>query len=74
MVVGAGDISSNQQRLFSLHVDDFLVLELKGQQPTVPTGYNKQSMKAAKELFAQREVDAEAAPDDERCHHQGARG
>ncbi len=40
----------------------------------MPTGYNKQSMKAAKELFAQREVDAEAAPDDERCHHQGARG
>jgi hypothetical protein len=51
----------NTSRPPSLHVDDFLVLELKGQQPTGPTGYNKQSIRAAKELFAQREADAVAA-------------
>jgi hypothetical protein len=51
----------NTSRPPSLHVDDFLVLELKGQQPTGPTGYNKQSIRAAKELFAQREADAAAA-------------
>ena len=52
----------NTSRPPSLHVDDFLVLELKGQQPTGPTGYNKQSIKAAKELFAQREADAALKP------------
>ena len=52
----------NTSRPPSLHVDDFLVLELKGQQPTGPTGYNKQSVKAAKELFAQREADAMLKP------------
>jgi hypothetical protein len=51
----------NTSRPPSLHVDDFLVLELKGQQPTGPTGYNKQSIRAAKELFAQREAEAAAA-------------
>ena len=35
---------------------------MKGQQPTGPTGYNKQSVKAAKELFAQREADAMLKP------------
>ena len=48
--------------LLLLQVDDFLVLEMKGQQPTGPTGYNKQSMKAAKELFAQREAEAALKP------------
>ena len=52
----------NTSRPPSLHVDDFLVLELKGQQPTGPTGYNKQSIKAAKELFAQREAAAALKP------------
>merc|ERR1719192_2757025 len=52
----------NTSRPPSLHVDDFLVLEMKGQQPTGPTGYNKQSMKAAKELFAQREAEAALKP------------
>ena len=52
----------NTSRPPSLHVDDFLVLELKGQQPTGPTGYNKQSIKAAKELFAQREAEAALKP------------
>lgn len=52
----------NTSRPPSLHVDDFLVLELKGQQPTGPTGYNKQSMKAANELFAQREAAAALKP------------
>eukprot|EP00096_Caligus_rogercresseyi_P005642 TRINITY_DN21601_c0_g1_i1.p1 TRINITY_DN21601_c0_g1~~TRINITY_DN21601_c0_g1_i1.p1 ORF type:complete len:1211 (-),score=404.54 TRINITY_DN21601_c0_g1_i1:179-3394(-) len=46
----------NTSRPPSLHVDDFLVLQSLGQQPTGPTGYNKQSVKAAKELFAQREA------------------
>ncbi len=46
----------NTSRPPSLHVDDFLVLQQRGQQPTGPTGYNKQSIKAAKELFAQREA------------------
>ena len=48
----------NTSRPPSLHVDDFLVLQSRGQQPTGPTGYNKQSLKAAKELFAQREAQA----------------
>ena len=46
----------NTSRPPSLHVDDFMVLQQRGQQPTGPTGYNKQSIKAAKELFAQREA------------------
>ncbi len=46
----------NTSRPPSLHVDDFLLLQSRGQQPTGPTGYNKQSVKAAKELFAQREA------------------
>ena len=52
----------NTSRPPSLHVDDFLVLEMKGQQPTGPTGYNKQSVKAAKELFALREAEAALKP------------
>ena len=52
----------NTSRPPSLHVDDFLVLEMQGQQPTGPTGYNKQSVKAAKELFAQREAEAALKP------------
>ena len=52
----------NTSRPPSLHVDDFLVLELKGQQPTGPTGYNKQSIKAAKELFAAREAENALKP------------
>ena len=52
----------NTSRPPSLHVDDFLVLELKGQQPTGPTGYNKQSIKAAKELFASREAENALKP------------
>lgn len=52
----------NTSRPPSLHVDDFLMLEQKGQQPTGPTGYNKQSAKAAKELFAQREAAAALQP------------
>ena len=47
----------NTSRPPSLHVDDFLVLQQRGQQPTGPTGYNKQSIKAVKELFAQREAE-----------------
>ena len=46
----------NTSRPPSLHVDDFVLLQQRGQQPTGPTGYNKQSIKAAKELFAQREA------------------
>ena len=46
----------NTSRPPSLHVDDFLVLQSRGQQPTGPTGYNKQTLKAAQELFAQREA------------------
>jgi hypothetical protein len=46
----------NTSRPPSLHVDDFLVLQQRGQQPTGPTGYNKQSIRAAKELFAEREA------------------
>ena len=52
----------NTSRPPSLHVDDFLVLELKGQQPTGPTGYNKQSIKAAKELFAARDAENALKP------------
>jgi hypothetical protein len=52
----------NTSRPPSLHVDDFLVLELKGQQPTGPTGYNKQSIKAAKELFAARDAEHALKP------------
>merc|ERR1719331_2887703 len=52
----------NTSRPPSLHVDDFLVLEMKGQQPTGPTGYNKQSIKAAKELFAAREAENALKP------------
>lgn len=47
---------ANTSRPPSLHVDDFLVLQQRGQQPTGPTGYNKQSLLAAKELFAEREA------------------
>ncbi len=50
----------NTSRPPSLHVDDFLLLQSRGQQPTGPTGYNKQSVKAAKELFAQREAQHQA--------------
>ena len=46
----------NTSRPPSLHVDDFLVLQSRGQQPTGPTGYNKQSLKAAQELFAEKEA------------------
>lgn len=52
----------NTSRPPSLHVDDFLLLEMAGHQPTGPTGYNKQSVKAAKELFAQREAEAALKP------------
>jgi hypothetical protein len=38
----------NTSRPPSLHVDDFLALESAGQQPTGPTGYNKQIMRAPK--------------------------
>ena len=50
----------NTSRPPSLHVDDFMLLQARGQQPTGPTGYNKQSIKAAKELFAEREAAAVA--------------
>ena len=33
-----------------------MALEARGQQPTGPTGYNKQSVKAAQELFAEKEA------------------
>lgn len=46
----------NTSRPPSLHVDDFLVLQSRGQQPTGPTGYNKQSLRAAQELFAEKEA------------------
>jgi hypothetical protein len=46
----------NTSRPPSLHVDDFIVLQSRGQQPTGPTGYNKQSVKAAQELFAEKEA------------------
>lgn len=36
----------NTSRPPSLHVDDFVALEISGQQPTGPTGYNKISMRA----------------------------
>ncbi|KAG8230348.1 hypothetical protein J437_LFUL000619, partial [Ladona fulva] len=44
----------NTSRPPSLHVDDFVALEITGQQPTGPTGYNKLSMRAAKELMVTR--------------------
>ncbi|XP_066999085.2 protein virilizer isoform X2 [Anabrus simplex] len=44
----------NTSRPPSLHVDDFVALEISGQQPTGPTGYNKISMRAAKELISTR--------------------
>ncbi|XP_059480359.1 protein virilizer isoform X2 [Neocloeon triangulifer] len=44
----------NTSRPPSLHVDDFLALESAGQQPTGPTGYNKQTMRAAKEMLVTR--------------------
>ncbi|KAF4518622.1 hypothetical protein B566_EDAN005947 [Ephemera danica] len=43
----------NTSRPPSLHVDDFLALESAGQQPTGPTGYNKQTMRA-KEMMVSR--------------------
>ena len=46
----------NTSRPPSLHVDDYMALEARGQQPTGPTGYNKQSVKAAQELFAEKEA------------------
>ena len=46
----------NTSRPPSLHVDDFIVLQSRGQQPTGPTGYNKMSVKAAQELFAEKEA------------------
>ncbi|CAB3377510.1 Hypothetical predicted protein [Cloeon dipterum] len=45
----------NTSRPPSLHVDDFLALESAGQQPTGPTGYNKQTMRAAKDLLVPRQ-------------------
>merc|ERR1712038_34637 len=47
---------ANTSRPPSLHVDDFLLLQMRGQQPTGPTGYNRQSVKAAQELFAEKEA------------------
>jgi len=44
----------NTSRPPSLHVDDFIKLESVGHQPTGPTGYNKASMRAAKELISSR--------------------
>jgi hypothetical protein len=44
----------NTSRPPSLHVDDFVALEISGQQPTGPTGYNKISMRAAKDMMATR--------------------
>lgn len=44
----------NTSRPPSLHVDDFVALEISGQQPTGPTGYNKISMRAAKDIIATR--------------------
>lgn len=41
----------NTSRPPSLHVDDFVALEICGQQPTGPTGYNKISMRAVKVRF-----------------------
>jgi hypothetical protein len=52
---------ANTSRPPSLHVDDFLLLQMKGQQPTGPTGYNRQSVKAAQELFAEREAKSKGA-------------
>ena len=52
---------ANTSRPPSLHVDDFLLLQLRGQQPTGPTGYNRQSVKAAQELFAEREAKTKGA-------------
>ena len=44
----------NTSRPPSLHVDDFVALEISGQQPTGPTGYNKISMRAAKDMMVTR--------------------
>ncbi|KAK3914172.1 Protein virilizer-like protein [Frankliniella fusca] len=44
----------NTSRPPSLHVDDFVALETCGAQPTGPTGYNKMSMRAAKDMMATR--------------------
>ena len=52
---------ANTSRPPSLHVDDFLLLQMRGQQPTGPTGYNRQSVKAAQELFAEREAKSKGA-------------
>ena len=52
---------ANTSRPPSLHVDDFLLLQMRGQQPTGPTGYNKQSVKAAQELYAEREAKSKGA-------------
>ena len=52
---------ANTSRPPSLHVDDFLILQMRGQQPQGPTGYNRQSVKAAQELFAEREAKSKGA-------------
>lgn len=44
----------NTSRPPSLHVDDFVALETCGAQPTGPTGYNKLSMRAAKDMMVTR--------------------
>ncbi|XP_063240539.1 protein virilizer isoform X2 [Bacillus rossius redtenbacheri] len=44
----------NTSRPPSLHVDDFVALEISGQQPTGPTGYNIISMRAAKDIISTR--------------------
>nr|CAD7395412.1 unnamed protein product [Timema cristinae] len=44
----------NTSRPPSLHVDDFVALEISGQQPTGPTGYNMISIRAAKEIISTR--------------------